>query len=531
MGGRDVQSVVGDIRDKLAEKVQLPPGYYYTFGGQFQNLEEASDRLLIAVPFSLLLIFLLLYVTFHSFGQAALIFTSIPMSAIGGVFALMLRGMPFSISAGVGFIALFGVAVLNGIVLMGTYNQLLKEGVEDVRERVLRGSALRLRPVLMTATVASLGFLPMALSTSAGAEVQKPLATVVIGGLISATLLTLFVLPLLYWLFPSRVRAKGRTVGKAAALLLLIPVFAPRAEAQGLQLPQLEDSLVARNPLLSSMQHGVNAAQAERAGAFRLPRFEAELEVGLSSSSPRANTLTVSQTFPFPSLFYLRAQGAKLSVRNAELLYQQREIDLRSQLRLHYYAAQYLHHNQEVLQGLDTLYHHYLEVDRLRYTTGEARAVDVSTAKVGYFSEAGDPIAGQESGFYDALHRSHGLVVGIGIPLDFWATRSAARAGRFRALAAEARAEDALRQLQAQLEASMRAYRVALQRYRYFQEEALPNARKIISSARLAFDTGESTSVEYLYALQTAAGIRLEYLKSVDQVNQIAVRILALLNR
>ena len=201
VSGRDVQSVVEDIQQKLNQQVKLPTGYYFTYGGQFQNLQEASNRLMIAVPISLLLIFVLLYFTFRSFKQAALIFTAIPMSAIGGVFALMLRGMPFSISAGIGFIALFGVAVLNGIVMIGTFNQLQKEGWKNMLDRVLEGTKIRLRPVLMTATVASLGFLPMALSTSAGAEVQKPLATVVIGGLITATFLTLFVLPLLYMIF------------------------------------------------------------------------------------------------------------------------------------------------------------------------------------------------------------------------------------------------------------------------------------------------------------------------------------------
>ena len=206
---RDVQSVVKEIQDKLATKVKLPSGYYFTYGGTFENLQKASNRLMIAVPISLLLIFMLLYFTFNSMKQASLIFSAIPMSAIGGVFALILRGMPFSISAGIGFIALFGVAVLNGIVLIGTFNQLEKEGWDDVIKRVIEGTKIRLRPVLMTATVASLGFLPMAMSHSAGAEVQKPLATVVIGGLISATFLTLFVLPLLYIIFNSKFNFKN----------------------------------------------------------------------------------------------------------------------------------------------------------------------------------------------------------------------------------------------------------------------------------------------------------------------------------
>lgn len=195
---RDVQSVVEEIKTKLDNELQLPPGYYLTYGGQFENLVEANKRLAIAVPIALFLILVLLYFTFHSVQQALLIFTAIPLSAIGGVFALWLREIPFSISAGVGFIALFGVAVLNGIVLISSFNQLKSEGMKDIKERVLTGTRLRLRPVLMTAAVASLGFLPMALSTSAGAEVQKPLATVVIGGLISATALTLIVLPAMY---------------------------------------------------------------------------------------------------------------------------------------------------------------------------------------------------------------------------------------------------------------------------------------------------------------------------------------------
>ena len=181
MQGRDVQSVVGDIQQKLKE-IKLPTGYYFTYGGQFENLQQATNRLLVAVPVALLLIFFLLYLAFHSVGQALLIFSAIPMSAIGGVLALLLRGMPFSISAGIGFIALFGVAVLNGIVLIGTFNSLKKEGMSNLLHRVIIGTEMRLRPVLMTAMVASLGFLPMALSQGAGAEVQRPLATVVIGG-------------------------------------------------------------------------------------------------------------------------------------------------------------------------------------------------------------------------------------------------------------------------------------------------------------------------------------------------------------
>jgi heavy metal efflux system protein len=205
--GRDVQSIVKEMDAKINTQLKFEPGYFLKYGGSFKNLEEAKQRLMVAVPLALALIFLLLYFTFHSFKQGLLIFTAIPLSAIGGIFALWFRSMPFSISAGVGFIALFGVAVLNGIVLIAEFNRLKKEGNLTLREIVLKGTEVRLRPVLMTALVASLGFLPMALSNGSGAEVQRPLATVVIGGLITATLLTLVVLPVLYTYFEKEIQS------------------------------------------------------------------------------------------------------------------------------------------------------------------------------------------------------------------------------------------------------------------------------------------------------------------------------------
>ncbi|MBK8809689.1 MAG: efflux RND transporter permease subunit [Acidobacteria bacterium] len=195
--GRDIGSFVAEAQAKIEKDVQLPPGYYLKWGGTFENLQRASARLLIVVPIALFLIFILLYTTFSSIRQAFLIYTGIPFAIVGGVIALAMRGMPFSISAGVGFIALFGVAVLNGVVMVSFINHLREEG-KTVLEAVREGAETRLRPVLMTALVASLGFIPMAIATSAGAEVQRPLATVVIGGLITSTLLTLLILPTLY---------------------------------------------------------------------------------------------------------------------------------------------------------------------------------------------------------------------------------------------------------------------------------------------------------------------------------------------
>jgi cobalt-zinc-cadmium resistance protein CzcA len=198
---RDVESLVEEIEIRLDEQFQLPPGYFINYGGQFENLLAAKQRLAMAVPLALALIFVMLFLTFNSIRQALLIFTAIPLSAIGGIIALWVRDLPFSISAGVGFIALFGVAVLNGIVLISYFNELKEAGISNIKERIVKGAMVRLRPVIMTAAVASLGFLPMALSNSSGAEVQRPLATVVIGGLITATFLTLVVLPVLYSIF------------------------------------------------------------------------------------------------------------------------------------------------------------------------------------------------------------------------------------------------------------------------------------------------------------------------------------------
>ena len=214
--GRDVQSTVEDIQEILDEKLKLPDGYYYNYGGEFENLQSATNRLMVVIPIALVIILLLLYATVKNVRESLFVFSAIPLAAIGGVWALWLRGMPFSISAGVGFIALFGVAVLNGIVLIGQINQMQREektadklsasiGVTElIHHRIIESCMVRLRPVLMTALVASMGFLPMALSQGDGAEVQRPLATVVIGGLITSTLLTLLVLPAIYKTFTKK---------------------------------------------------------------------------------------------------------------------------------------------------------------------------------------------------------------------------------------------------------------------------------------------------------------------------------------
>ncbi|MCM5662514.1 CusA/CzcA family heavy metal efflux RND transporter [Galbibacter mesophilus] len=239
---RDVKSVVEDIQARLDAQFELPAGYYIRYGGAFENLERASDRLQTVVPIALLLIFILIYFALKSFPQTLMIYLAIPMATIGGVFALWLRDMPFSISAGVGFIVLFGVAVLNGLVMISGLNELKEEGVTNLKDRIVEGTKRRIRPIMLTAFTDILGFLPMAISASAGAEVQRPLATVVIGGLITSTLLTLFILPIFYQWVEKRSERKAKLNPKFATAMAVVCLLFTSAFAKAQQVPQ-NDSL------------------------------------------------------------------------------------------------------------------------------------------------------------------------------------------------------------------------------------------------------------------------------------------------
>jgi heavy metal efflux system protein len=300
--GRDVQSIVQDLQGKVKDKLKLPPGYYITYGGSFENLEAAKGRLAIAVPISLILILVLLYFAFHSMKQGLLIYSAIPLSAMGGIFALALRGMPFSISAGIGFIALFGVAVLNGIVLVTEFNRQLMQGGLTLKEAVINGAALRLRPVLMTAAVASLGFLPMAISNGAGAEVQRPLATVVIGGLLIATFLTLFILPVLYIWFEHK--KETPVLVKVILLLSLTLGSTQTLSAQtSITLEEAKQMLWQKNPKLEAAKLQALYAQKMRAQAFDIPNTNVVFERGQFNSVYTDNRFDVSQTFEFPTVY------------------------------------------------------------------------------------------------------------------------------------------------------------------------------------------------------------------------------------
>ena len=428
VSGRDVSSVVKEAQQKLNDKVKLPPGYYYTYGGTFENLQKASARLMIVVPLALLLIFFMLYLTFRSIKEASLIFTAIPMSAIGGVFALLIRGMPFSISAGIGFIALFGVAVLNGIVLISTFNQLEKDGIKDIMQRVREGTKIRLRPVLMTAAVAALGFIPMALSSGAGAEVQKPLATVVIGGLITATFLTLVVLPLLYIIFSSKRKMKIKPVTTIIACIILLSL-STTAQAQQPITKRIninEVITLANNNLqyeINSQQINKGKAQIKTASVFPKTGVFAENEDMRPSDNKGILKVGVSQSIAWPGLY-----KAQKNLYNEQLKYYQFntaaiELDIKRNVRTVYYQLWYLQDKQQLYHRLDSIYKSLNDAARLKVKTGDSPGLDSIAANVrmrelqALLQQIGKEIQIQQQSLIQYLNTDE-LILPLLIPLE-----------------------------------------------------------------------------------------------------------------
>jgi len=382
---RDVQSVIADVTKQIDSNVKLPTGYYVKYGGQFENLQAAKARLAIAVPVALLLIFVLLFFTFHSVKQALLIYTAVPMSLIGGVLALWLRGMNFSISAGVGFIALFGIAVLNGIVLISEFNRLEKGGISDITERVLKGLHTRLRPVIMTAAVASLGFLPMALSTSAGAEVQKPLATVVIGGLITATLLTLIVLPIFYIFFSTdsfkKLFKRKSGITTLLILLLLGATTTNAQQSKKINLKQAIQLALDSNLTVRASVYSVDVQKALKGAALDIPKTSIEGQFGQFNSYSKDNSFTVSQSFAFPTVYANQHKLASANAKSSEWELKTSQLEIATQVKQAYWQLAYLHSKQKLFIWQDSLYSGFQRAADLRLKTGETNRLEMLTAR------------------------------------------------------------------------------------------------------------------------------------------------------
>ena len=379
--GRDVESIVSELEQKISEEVDFPPGYYVTYGGQFENLMDAKNRLGVAVPVAMSLIFVLLFFTFNSIKQAVLIFSAIPLSAIGGIWALYLRGMPFSISAGIGFIALFGVSVLNGIVLIGEFNRLKKEGLTNMNEIILTGTRIRLRPVLMTALVASLGFLPMALSNGSGAEVQKPLATVVIGGLLTATLLTLMVLPVLYTWFE-----KGIKLNKQSSLLLIVMGIITitqnaNAQSDSLSLKYCIEKAIANNNGMKSADYFIQMNGELRKTSIDLGKTNVTAMYGQYNTYRNDLNITATQSFAFPTVYAKLSDLAKANIESSRLQKDVIENELVYNVKQTWYQLLYLGEQQKLLKQQDSIYASFAKALDVRYKTGESNYLQKVTAE------------------------------------------------------------------------------------------------------------------------------------------------------
>ena len=386
---RDLQSVVDDMKKIINTQIVLPEGYYVTYGGQFENLQSAKNRLFIAVPIALFLIFVLLFFAFGSLKEALLVYSAIPLAAVGGILLLWVRDLPFSISAGVGFIALFGIAVLNGIVLIEHFKELRKEGFHDMNEMIIKGTTDRLRPVLLTALAAALGFLPMAISSSAGAEVQRPLATVVIGGLITATLLTLLVLPVLYKVFNTKINFQRKSkivVNKNIPLILLFAssfVFAQTpSELQDLIQRGLENN---KELKAFSKQTEVSKENIKTAFNFDKTTFYYNYDQNnLALNNLPLKVFGVHQSFLFPTVY--GAQKKLLSSLN--------EIDLKKQNLLQnkvafeiskiYYQIVFLQQKESNYAYLDSLYQKFSNSSKRKFELGETNYLEKITATSKY---------------------------------------------------------------------------------------------------------------------------------------------------
>jgi cobalt-zinc-cadmium resistance protein CzcA len=379
---RDTQSLVEEMEKRLQSELKLPPGYSLNFGGQFENLQKAKARLSIAVPVALILIFLILFISLRSIKQTLLIYTAIPFAAVGGVFALWLRDMPFSISAGVGFIALFGVAVLNGLILITSLNELKKEGVSDVNQRIRKAATSRLRPIFLTAITDILGFLPMAVSGSSGAEVQRPLATVVIGGIITATLLTLVVLPALYAFVEKGGKFKKVVVTSSILLLAFIPL---RSNAQQpIEEVSLETAIqltLENNGMINAAEYEIESREALEGTSFNPAKTNFETQYGQYNSFGNDLGFSISQGFSFPTVYGNRARLLGIQTESARMKKRVTANELVAQVKFIWYEFILLEAQRDLLIAQDSIFVQFRDAANLRFKVGETNQLEQITAE------------------------------------------------------------------------------------------------------------------------------------------------------
>ena len=384
---RDLQSVVTDVQKRIESNIKLPVGYTITYGGQFENLQSAKDRLKIAVPIALVLIFFLLFFAFESVKDALMIYSAIPLAAVGGVFLLWVRDMPFSISAGVGFIALFGIAVLNGIVLIEHFKELKHQGMIDIEARIKQGTKDRLRAVLLTASAAALGFLPMAISTNVGAEVQRPLATVVIGGLITATLLTLVVLPVLYAIFDSKVelnKSMKKKTTTGLTVLLLFFTISSIAQEKGLDFEEIRALAMENNAGLKAASLKVQTTKALVSSAFDFDKTEIYYHYdqnNLAFNNKPLEVYGIQQNILFPTLYFAGKRINKANLSMEESHYEMQKQMLERDVASAYYQLLYTREKKQVYSYLDSIYEKFAYASQRRFELGETNYLEKITAQ------------------------------------------------------------------------------------------------------------------------------------------------------
>ncbi len=399
---RDIKSLVDEISQKIEANIKLPPGYYITYGGQFENLQQATKRLMIVMPIALLLIFVLLYFTFHSVRQAIIIYSTIPLSIIGGIFSLWIRGLPFSVSAGVGFIALFGVSVLNGIVLMNAFNKFKEMGM-GLNERIRHGVFDMIRPISLTTLVAALGFIPMAVSNQAGAEVQRPLATVVIGGILVAAVFTIIVVPILYYLANrgelkknnnnSNGTAKAGTIATIIIAMLFIPSLVNaqvpehfNRDTMHITVEQAKELVIKRNPMHRNALLEIKQARLNRASTFDLGTTEFSYERGQINSAVIDYNTSISQNLGNP----LQKIALNSYYKQAVELMKQKKVLTEYELKFQVCAAFndyiFYYKTAEYLTRFMELYEKGVKIAQLRTQLGEASEIEYAVMQEKYNS-------------------------------------------------------------------------------------------------------------------------------------------------
>jgi heavy metal efflux system protein len=587
--GRDVQSIVKELQQKTEQQINFQPGYYITYGGAFENLNEAKQRLYIAVPVALLLILILLYFAFNSLRQGLLIYSAIPLS-------------------GIGFIALFGVAVLNGIVLIAEFNRQRNEGVTDPKRIVLMGTKIRLRPVLMTAAVASLGFLPMALSNGAGAEVQRPLATVVIGGLITATLLTLFVLPVLYLWFERKQHMKPNIT--TAVIFLGMMFCSVTAMAQTpISLPAAIDTALKNNLQVKQERLITQYKQLQIKTAATIPQTMLNTEVGQYNSIYIDNRIGVTQSINFPNVYSTQKKLLEQEWKSSVLQVAVQEAVVRRDVSILYYRLLYFREKAKLLRFADSMFTAFLKLTELRLQKGESALLEKTSAETQLLqiqiqqtllqkdeemvqlqfqlllngSAAFIPADGEwkirsssipvldfsqhpamqllrqqqqiadagisaekaklspdlnlglysttirgigaDDKFYNVGKRFQSVQAGIGIPLFARAQKEKVNAAKFNRRLTEQFYETGLFHLQHQYKSLLAEHKKYSDMVMQLETKGLANAETIVNTADQQFRSGLINYLEWILLVNQATAIRSDYLDAVKNYNETIIQL------